>query len=36
MSEIEFWFKVHLIWALVIIVIALLVFVYNMERGNHE
>ena len=36
MSEIDFWFKVHLICALVVIVIAMLIFIYNMEGKKDE
>ena len=36
MSEIDFWFKVHLIWALVVIVIAMFIFIYNMKGKKDE
>lgn len=36
MSEIDFWLKVNAIWALVIVVIALLTFIYNTGREKHD
>ena len=36
MSEIDFWIKVNMIWALVIVVIAMLIFIYNIGRKNNE
>lgn len=36
MSEADFWLKANAIWALVIVVIALLIFTYNLGRDKHE
>ena len=36
MSEIDFWMKVNVIWALVIVVIAMLIFIYNIGREKHD